>query len=630
MSDTHPQPKQGNLFNMNLKNVLKHCSSTLKTSTFLLLSSLVLFAQSPPHNTNEFVIRNVRIFDGIHVIPKGQVWVQSGKIKAVGEDVKAPAGIATINGEGDTLLPGLIDAHTHAFGSALKEALVFGVTTELDMFTSHEYAAQIKREQAEGKDLDLADLRSAGTLVTAPHGHGTEYGMPIPTITSQNQAQAFVDARIAEGSDYIKIIYDDGKTYGLTIPTISKETMAAVIAAAHRRGKLAVVHIGSLQDARTAIQAGADGLAHLFVDAAPDAEFAALVAQHHAFIVPTLSVLASISGAPSGGPLANDSHLQPYLSQDTLKNLGTSFPKDHGAFANAQETVCQLKALHVPILAGTDAPNPGTAHGASLHGELALLVGAGLTPVEALAAATSVPAHAFHLGDRGEISPGKRADLLLVKGDPTTDVLATRNILGVWKSGVADDRESYRAAIEKEKRAAAELKQAPAPAGSESGLISDFDEGTTPTAKFGFGWSVSTDSIRGGQSTAQMKIVAGGAENSKGALQIDGTIVESAVAWSGAIFFPGSAPMTPVNLSGKKAITFWTRGDGRSYRVMVYSQSNGYIPQMQSFEAGQEWKKVTIPLSAFATDGHDLMGIFFGAWSSAGPFTLTIDNVRLK
>ncbi|HWS17571.1 MAG TPA: hypothetical protein VN223_06130, partial [Candidatus Elarobacter sp.] len=218
---------------MNLKNVLKHCSSTLKTSTFLLLSSLVLFAQSPPHNTNEFVIRNVRIFDGIHVIPKGQVWVQSGKIKAVGEDVKAPAGIATINGEGDTLLPGLIDAHTHAFGSALKEALVFGVTTELDMFTSHEYAAQIKREQAEGKDLDLADLRSAGTLVTAPHGHGTEYGMPIPTITSQNQAQAFVDARIAEGSDYIKIIYDDGKTYGLTIPTISKETMAAVIAAAH-------------------------------------------------------------------------------------------------------------------------------------------------------------------------------------------------------------------------------------------------------------------------------------------------------------------------------------------------------------------------------------------------------------
>jgi imidazolonepropionase-like amidohydrolase len=278
-------------FYMSTTEFVRGCSSTLKANSFLLFSSLVVLAQSLAQNNNEFVIRDVRIFDGNHVIPKGQVWVQSGKIKAVGADVKAPAGVRIIHGEGDTLLPGLIDAHTHAFGNALKEALVFGVTTELDMFTSHEYAAQIKREQAEGKDVDLADLRSASTLVTAPHGHGTEYGMPIPTISSPDEAQAFVDARIAEGSDYIKIIYDDGKTYGITIPTVSKETMTAVIAAAHKRGKLAVVHIGSLHDARAAVQSGADGLAHLFVDAPPDAEFAALVAQHHAFVVPTLSVL---------------------------------------------------------------------------------------------------------------------------------------------------------------------------------------------------------------------------------------------------------------------------------------------------------------------------------------------------
>ncbi|HEV7676320.1 MAG TPA: CIA30 family protein, partial [Candidatus Angelobacter sp.] len=561
---------------MNPTDIVRRCSSILKITILIMFSSLVLIAQSSAPSSNEFVIRDVRIFDGTHVIPKGQVWVQNGKIKAVGTDLKAPAAVRTINGEGDTLLPGLIDAHTHAFGNALKEALVFGVTTELDMFTGHEYAAQIKREQSEGKDLDLADLRSAGTLVTAPHGHGTEYGMPIPTIASPDEAQAFVDARIAEGSDYIKIIYDDGKTYGLTIPTIGKQTMAAVIAAAHKRGKLAVVHIGSLQGARDAIEAGADGLAHLFVDVAPDPGFAELVSKHHAFVVPTLSVLASISGAPSGQPLANDSQLLPYLGPDTRKNLGASFPKRSGAFANAQETVRQLKARQVLLLAGTDAPNPGTAHGASMHGELALLVGAGLTPVEALAAATSVPARAFRLDDRGQIAPGKRADLLLVKGDPTRDITATRNIVSVWKSGVLDDRESFRAAIEKEKQAAAALKQSPAPAGSESGLISDFDEGTIPTAKFGSGWTISTDSIRGGQSTGKMKIVSGGAENSKGALQIDGNIVESAVAWSGAMFFPGPAPMTPVNLSGKKAIKFWAKGDGRSYRVMVYSQANGY------------------------------------------------------
>src|SRR5262249_26264434 len=148
----------------------------------------------------------------------------------------------------------------------------FGVTTELDMFTDYHMAAAIRKQQAEGKAPTTADLFSAGTLVTAPRGHGTEYGIPIPTISAPEEAEAFVDARLAEGSDYIKTIYDDGKTYGMSIPTISKETMAAVARAAHKRGKLAVAHIGSLQGARDAIDAGADGLAQLFADRPPEPE----------------------------------------------------------------------------------------------------------------------------------------------------------------------------------------------------------------------------------------------------------------------------------------------------------------------------------------------------------------------
>src|SRR5579863_2083672 len=225
------------------------------------------------------------------------------------------------------------------------------------MFTDYHFAEQIKKDEAAGKDLDLADLRSAGTLVTAPHGHGTEYGIPIPTITSPSEAQAFVDARIAEGSDYIKIIYDDGKAYGITIPTISKETMAAVVAAAHKRGKLAVAHIGSLQGAKDAVAAGVDGLAHLFVDLPPDQEFLSLVAQHHAFVVPTLSVLAAISGVPSGKPLAHDSHLEPFVSSASISNLERTFPRKSGDLKNAEQAVRELEAQHTPILAGTDSPN---------------------------------------------------------------------------------------------------------------------------------------------------------------------------------------------------------------------------------------------------------------------------------
>jgi imidazolonepropionase-like amidohydrolase len=575
----------------------------------------------------EFVVRNVRVFDGERVIPRGEVWVSGGTIRAVARDVHAPANVRAIDGEGGTLLPGLIDAHTHAFGDALRQALVFGCTTELDMFTDHSMAAEIKKKQAEGLDADMADLRSAGTLVTAPHGHGTEYGMSIPTIERPEDAQAFVDARCAEGSDYIKIIYDDGKTYGLEMPTINKETLRAVVDAAHRRDRLAIVHIGTQKGAVDAIQAGADGLAHLFSDTPPEPGFASLVAGCRAFVVPTLSVLSSMGGGMAGKALSDDPRLKPYLSSLATTGLMSSFPRPSGNLAYAQETIRRLKERHVPILAGTDAPNPGTTHGASLHGELALLVEAGLTATEALAAATSVPADRFHLEDRGRIAVGKRADLLLVKGDPTTDITATRDIVEVWKRGIQVDRKAYRASIEKERLAAEQQSAAPAPAGSESGIISDFEDGAA-TARFGSGWQVSSDKMRGGESTADMSVVDGGAEGSKKALRIEGMVAEGAAAWAGAMFFPGATPMAPANLSGKKALSFRARGNGGTYVVMLFCKSNGYMPKVQTFVVTPEWKNVTMAFEAFETDGHDIMGIFFGS-SVAGRCDLSIDDVRL-
>jgi len=388
--------------------------------------------------------RNVRVFDGSTSMRRGDVVIQGDRIVAVGPDLAVPAGADVIDGNGLTLLPGLIDSHTHSYGDALRTAIVFGVTTELDMFTDYRMAASIRKQQAEAKTHNMADLFSAGTLVTAPHGHGTEYGLPIPTINGPEEAQAFVDARIAEGSDYIKIIYDDGKTYGLSIPTISKATMAAVAAAAHKRGKLAVAHIGSLQGARDAIESGVDGLAHLFVDRDPDPDFGRFVADHHAFVIGTMTVLQAICRIPSGEALASDPALAPYIRPSDATNLKKMFPTRQGAeehYSAAEEAVRQLKAAGVPILAGTDAPNPGTSHGASIHQEMELLVRAGLTPAEALSSATSIPAKQFRLADRGRIAPGLRADLLLVRGDPTSDIKATRNIVGVWKQGVKLDRE---------------------------------------------------------------------------------------------------------------------------------------------------------------------------------------------
>jgi imidazolonepropionase-like amidohydrolase len=610
-------------------------ASTLKVlgwmGFYFLLSAPALFLAKADSGTG-FVIRNARVFDGRTVLVQSDVWVENNKIRAVGKNLKVPSNVKVIDASGDTLLPGLIDAHTHAWGDALKEAEIFGVTTELDMFTDAKYMQQIKKEQAEGKDLDLADLRSAGTLATAPGGHGTEYGIKIPTLSSPAEAQAWVDARIAEGSDYIKIVIDDASAYGGHRPTLDKETLKAVIDAAHKRGKMAVVHIGKQEDARAAIDAGADGLAHLFADSAPQPDFSKFVAAHHAFVVPTLSVLESVSGAGSGESLAADPHLAPYLTDDDIANLKRSFPKFSVTLSEkyAEETVAQLKAAHVSVLAGTDAPNPGTSHGVSIHREMELLVRSGLTPQEALAAATSVPAASFHLDDRGVIAPGKRADLVLVKGDPTRDILATRDIVSVWKVGVEDDRASYRTALEKAKQDATVAVAAPS-SSSDMSLISDFEDGT-PNAKFGTGWMFSTDSIAGGKSTGEMKVVDGGANAGKHALEITGVIDAGLpYAWSGVMWAPGSQPFVPVNLSAKKNISFFSKGDGQTYRVLVFTTSGGRIPAQQTFTAGGEWKRTSIPFSAFnGTDGHDISAILFVGGPAAGKFEVQIDDIRLE
>ncbi len=573
------------------------------------------------------VFRDVRVFDGTRAVASTTVIVRDGRVALLEPGAAVPEGANVVDGKGKTLLPGLIDCHTHTFTpDHLKQAIVFGVTLELDMFTDHSFAARMRSEEAAGKADGRADLRSAGTLVTAPGGHGTEYGIKIPTITAPDQAQAFVDARIAEGSDYIKIVYDDGTS------RLTREIVASVIRAAHTRKKLAVVHILEREKAREVIAEGADGLVHLFVDKPVDDELVRLAAEKHTFVIPTLTVLESVNGIGGGASLVDDAAMAPWLTPADVSALKRGFSRRASAEIHGipSEAVRRLKAAGVPILAGTDAINPGTAHGASIHRELELLVAAGLSPSEALAAATSVPATVFGLDGRGRIAPGARADLVLVDGDPTTDIKATRRIVGVWKQGRAIDRGAYRKALDSQRALAARARTTPAPAGSESGLVSDFD-GEKLQSIFGSGWSVSTDSFVGGKSKATTQVVAGGADGSKGALKISGTIEDrSQPRWAGAFFSPGAAMMQPANLSSKKAISFRTRGDGKTYSIMTFSMSGGFSRAEKHFVAGEKWEKHRFELKEFdGCDGSGLMGIFFGGGPATGPFELLIDDVRM-
>jgi hypothetical protein len=213
-----------------------------------------------------------------------------------------------------------------------------------------------------------------------------------------------------------------------------------------------------------------------------------------------------------------------------------------------------------------------------------------------------------------------------VTGDPTTDITATRAIEGVWKEGKPADRAAFAKAIE-----TARLAVATMPAGAEDGLVSDFEGGTT-AAKFGAGWSETTDAMAAGKSTATHAVVNGGAAGSTKALGITG-VIDGAVAyaWSGAMFSPGAQIFAPANLSSRKEVQFWAKGDGQTYRVMIFAQSKGYTPLSKDFVAGSEWTQFTFPLSSFGgIDGHDLMALLFVGGPKPGPFSLQIDEVRFR
>lgn len=410
----------------------------------LVITLLLLPAGSSPEPIPSQLIRDVRVFDGRQVSEHRNVVIRDGAIVQVGGSDLTVPGAEVIDGENRTLLPGLIDAHVHmpedAEGAA-AQALRLGVTTQLDMFNAGDRLKKVKDLESQDR-VDLADVRTAGVGVTVAGGHPTQLGGPsFPTIAGPDQAEAFVDARISEGSDYIKIIHDDGSTWPWAhkpVAMLDTATMRALVDAAHKKGKLAVVHVLAEKQAKEAIESGADGLAHLFLGETVSPDFAQLAARHKVFVIPTLTTIYLDCGKSPGPEILADPRLGPFIAEawHNRMSMPKIDPSANHLCTGTDRAIRDLAAAGVPILTGTDAPVPGTTYGASVHAEMALLVKDGLTPLQALAAATSVPAQCFRLSDRGWIRPGMRADMVLVDGDPTTDILATRRIVAVWKRGI--------------------------------------------------------------------------------------------------------------------------------------------------------------------------------------------------
>ncbi|PWF47576.1 CIA30 family protein [Massilia glaciei] len=575
------------------------------------------------------LVQDVRVFDGERMHAKRSVLFDGAVIVNADHRGAAPRGATVVSGAGRTLLPGLIDAHVHAYRHP-ELPLLFGVTTQVDMFTAVQVMQDATRKMKAGGNREQADLFSAGTLATAPGGHGTQFGMPIPTLSAPGQAQAFVDARIAEGSHFIKIVMESGRP-GHATPSLDEATVKALVAAAHARGKLAVVHISTAADARKALAMGADGLVHLFVgEAMPAAELASLVAlakEWRAFVIPTFSVLESVAGV-GAADILGDAGLGALMDKEqtaTLKSNYAGGASRPGLLAAPNALVAALAKAGVPVLAGTDAGNPGTQHGISMHHEMASLVKAGLTPVQALAAASAAPAAAFRLGQRGRIANGYKADLLLVEGDPGSDIAATRRIVAVWKDGAdaAPLREKQRALVARE-RAAKPPGMLALPADGRISLFSK-DKLAGP---FGV-WMPSDDGFMGGKS--KVKVQAGAPDaNAQAPLAVSASVAAGfPYPWAGVAFMPGAQPMQPANLSAARLVRFKVRGDGQTYAVSMMSQG-GAIPVSKGFTAGPEWTEVAMPFADFkGIDTSAITMIAFNAGPKPGEYKFELADVRL-
>lgn len=364
----------------------------------------------------------VDLFDGVRGSVDATVIISGERIAAVGSAAEVDtSGCSIIDGRDLFLMPGLIDSHIHAFNDALEKCLRYGVTTVLDMFCDPAWAIARRREQASRSIFDRADMWSAGMVAAARGGHGSEYGMVIPEVNGPADASRFVANRLAEGSDWIKIIYESPLRDS---SVVDADTMAALVDAAHAAGVLAVVHPGGVAQAESALAAGADVLAHTCIDGYFSDHAIEIASHNKSAIIPTLVILKKACD------------LRRKSSVTTWSYTPADIKQSSRGYGWAVDSVRRMYDNDISILAGSDAPNLDVPWGRGLHREIELLVAAGLSEVDALAAATSKPATIFGLADRGHLAAGAVADLLVLARNPLKDIKATRAIERVYKRGV--------------------------------------------------------------------------------------------------------------------------------------------------------------------------------------------------
>ncbi|OAA64201.1 Metal-dependent hydrolase, composite domain protein [Niveomyces insectorum RCEF 264] len=434
------------------------------------LSASSMMRKRAPAPRTTTAIQNVRVFDGKIMSPPQTVVIDGETIRAVFSGAVDTSHLpnitvaTTVDGSGQFLIPGLIDSHVHITNVAgLENITSFGVTTAMVM-ACHNYTQCAAIEGLDG----LCDVHTAGIPATGPGSHhASMFGLsPDMLIYPTSNATEVVAYAFGNHSDFYKIT---AETNG---PSLDMQT--ALVAAVHGLGQFSMTHAADVEAWAEAVASGTDGIQHLATNGLINASVvAAMKAQPNQYSTPTLNI------ARYG---LSDPALQAILGKSSGDN----------SYANVRANAVAVRTAGIPVLAGTDAvgvfstgPNSTVAipFGLTLHYELQNLVEVGLTPAEALRAATSTAAQWHGLaGSRGSVAPSLRADLVLLKSNPLVDIANTLDLARVWVGGVeyADVADGRKAAADSPN---------PTPPDATNGTT----DGTTPTGTAPAGSSPSAD-----------------------------------------------------------------------------------------------------------------------------------------